>query len=331
MSSALALQRFPLLHTHSMEVVEQLHSSNLGRTVLEQTDRRAAFEWQANRIVLGGLALTAGRYGAGVRATSDNVHGIYSMLIPQYGCARSTQGGEVSLLPGSTAALVSASLPAAVEVETNYQGFGIHIAASLVDSTLDMLTGPRQKAPLRLEGAVDLKRGVGAELVRLLQFMLDGAERDQSVLRAPIIESRISETFVMALLLGVPHNYSRLLHKPQRLPEPRHVRRAQDYMEANAHRAITGAEVARATGIPLRALNAAFRAHRGLSPTRFLRERRFALARTRLATSAATTVAEVAVASGFAHLGRFSAEYKRRFGESPAQTLKRARLHHGKT
>jgi AraC-like DNA-binding protein len=197
-----------------------------------------------------------------------------------------------------------------------------------MEGTLDMLTGVRRTTPLRFEGSVDLQKGAGADLVRLMQFIVDGAEHEPSVLRAPIIESRLSESFVMALLMGLPHNHGHLLRRREPVPELRHLKRAQEYMEANAHRAITVAEVARATGVTIRALHAAFRAHGGGSPSSFLRERRFELARARLLTASAATVTDVALASGLEHLGRFSVEYKKRYGESPAQTLRRARALH---
>ena len=326
MSPALALQRFPFLHTRSLDGFAQLQSSLHGSTVLEQTDRKAPFEWQANRILVGDLAVTAARHGAGVRAKTDNVDSIYTLLIPQLGGGLSAQARKSTLLrPGRTAALVSASMPVTVELGTNYQGVGVRIAAHVMESMLDMLTGVRRSTPLLFNGSVDLQRGVGAELVRLLQFIVDGAEQERSVLRAPIIESRLSEAFVMALLMGLPHNHGHLLQRRPRGPEPRHVKRAQEYMAANADWAITVAEVARATGVTLRALYAAFRAHGSGSPSSFLRERRFELARARLSTSSAATVTDVAVASGFEHLGRFSVEYKKRYGESPTQTLRRAR------
>ena len=49
------------------------------------------------------------------------------------------------------------------------------------------------------------------------------------------------------------------------------------------------------------------------------------LARARLGSGAATAVTEVALACGFEHLGRFSTRYRDRFGESPSETLRRAR------
>jgi AraC-like DNA-binding protein len=325
-SSTLPLQRFPFLHTHSLEGFGQLQSSVHGSTMLEQIDRKAPFEWQANRVEVGELAVTASRYRAGVRAITDHVDSIYTLLIPQHGEGLSGQGRKSTLLrPGRTAALVSASMPATVELNTNYQGVGVRIAAHVMERTLDILTGVRRTTPLRFDGSVDLQQGAGAELIRLLQFIVDGAEHEQSVLRAPIIESRVSEIFVMALLVGLQHNHTHLLRTRHRAPEPRQLKRAQEYIVANAHRAITVAEVARATGVTVRALHAAFRAHGGGSPSSFLRDRRFELARARLLTSSAATVTEVAVASGFAHFGRFSVEYKKRYGESPAQTLRRSR------
>ena len=103
------------------------------------------------------------------------------------------------------------------------------------------------------------------------------------------------------------------------------VRRAGEYIAANAHRHVALADLAAATGVPVRTLTAAFRAHRGQSPMAFLRTQRFELARQRLASPVATTVAEVALSCGFEHLGRFSVGYRTRFGEHASETLRRGK------
>jgi AraC-like DNA-binding protein len=56
-----------------------------------------------------------------------------------------------------------------------------------------------------------------------------------------------------------------------------------------------------------------------------LRALRLELARKDLAQDGAT-VTSVAVACGFGSLGRFAADYKARFGESPSETLRRGRV-----
>jgi AraC-like DNA-binding protein len=327
MSSELPLQRFPLVHTFSLQVAAQLQSTINSRMLAEQADRKADFEWQANRLVVGELAIVASRYGAGVRGKTDNVDGMYSLLVAQRGGALSTQANQsVVLAAGRRAALLSPGMPAQIELCTDYRGLSVRIPQALMETTLDVLCGVQRGRPLRFEGCVDLEQGAGADCLRLLMFMIGEAEREESVLRAPIVESRLSEAFVSSLLLGLPHNHSHLLRSPQRSSEPRYVRRAQEFLEANAHRRVTAAEVARAAGVSMRTLSAAFKAHRGISAFGFLREQRLELSRARLLAAAAETVAEVAVASGFEHLGRFSAEYGRRYRESPAQTLRRARM-----
>lgn len=46
-----------------------------------------------------------------------------------------------------------------------------------------------------------------------------------------------------------------------------------------------------------------------------------------LGARAGSSVTSIALDWGFDHLGRFAASYKKRFGETPRETLKRTRVH----
>ncbi|MCA9539226.1 MAG: AraC family transcriptional regulator, partial [Myxococcales bacterium] len=71
-------------------------------------------------------------------------------------------------------------------------------------------------------------------------------------------------------------------------------------------------------------LQAAFRTFRGTTPLSFLREQRIERARQQLLRGEeSTTIARVVHDLGLGSPGRFSADYKRRFGESPSATLAR--------
>jgi transcriptional regulator GlxA family with amidase domain len=87
------------------------------------------------------------------------------------------------------------------------------------------------------------------------------------------------------------------------------------------------AELARITGVERRTLLRAFHVIHATSPSRYLRALRFDLARQALSATDAggTTVTEVATRFGFRELGRFSLDYRARFGEAPSETLRRAR------
>jgi AraC-like DNA-binding protein len=57
---------------------------------------------------------------------------------------------------------------------------------------------------------------------------------------------------------------------------------------------------------------------------RYIRNARFQRARKALLRAEpGEGITAIAARSGFAHLGRFSVEYRQRFGESPSETLKR--------
>lgn len=76
-------------------------------------------------------------------------------------------------------------------------------------------------------------------------------------------------------------------------------------------------------GNGVRALQKSFRRHLETSPAAFLRSLRLDKARKLLSTGSFTVI-EAAVHTGFLNLHRFSAAYRRKFGELPSATLARA-------
>ena len=112
-----------------------------------------------------------------------------------------------------------------------------------------------------------------------------------------------------------------------RAPLPRDVRRAIDYMRRSAGERISFADIAGYCGVPARTLNKHFRAFLGHSPMQYLQRLRLAAARETLLSGAfGLTVTDVAKRYCFNHFGRFAAQYRRAFGESPSATLRNARL-----
>ena len=108
---------------------------------------------------------------------------------------------------------------------------------------------------------------------------------------------------------------------------PRDVKRAIEYIEANLDAAIGLSEIVAASGVPGRTLIQHFRDLKGTTPTRYLRSARYEKVREALLRAEPeASITEIAARWGFSHLGRFSVDYRRRFGEPPpSATLRRAR------
>ncbi len=103
------------------------------------------------------------------------------------------------------------------------------------------------------------------------------------------------------------------------------VHAACEYMYAHSNEALTIQQIADALGVGPRHLQSAFRDVTGMTPREKLAEIRLEHVRSKLmAPEPETTVTNVALNCGFVHLGRFAAIYRRRYGESPSETLRRA-------
>ena len=127
------------------------------------------------------------------------------------------------------------------------------------------------------------------------------------------------------LLLGLAHDGRPWIDAGSRPAEPEHVRKVAEYLDAHAARPVRMIELTAITGMTLRAIQAAFRRHRGCSPSEFLHERRLLAARAAILAVPQQTISQVAVDHGFPHLGRFSVSYRARFGETPSETRARTR------
>lgn len=99
----------------------------------------------------------------------------------------------------------------------------------------------------------------------------------------------------------------------------------EGWIESRLVEPITIGRLCELAGVGERRLQKAFEARRGVSPMRFVMERRLSEARRRLKRGGTRDdVTSIALGLGFRHMGRFALEYRKAFGESPSQTRRKA-------
>jgi transcriptional regulator GlxA family with amidase domain len=97
------------------------------------------------------------------------------------------------------------------------------------------------------------------------------------------------------------------------------------WIDAHLGEHITLEDLCEIAGVGARCLQKHFRARSDASPMEVVLARRLAAARARLLRSdAGCSVTSVAHDCGFAHMGRFSRQYRLSYGESPSETLLRS-------
>jgi len=142
----------------------------------------------------------------------------------------------------------------------------------------------------------------------------------------PPLLLRAAEQMVAATILTTFPNTTMTteFRTPRDPATPATVRRAMEFIEANAAQPITLTDIAHAARVVPRTLQHAFRRHRDLAPMAYLRHVRLVRAHAELVAARpgdGTTVAAVAQHWGFAP-HRFAALHRQAYGQPPSETLR---------
>jgi AraC-like DNA-binding protein len=198
------------------------------------------------------------------------------------------------------------------------------IEAPALEQMLEEMLGHRLRAPLEFRSHVDWGQGLAASLRSQIAFLMRELERDDGLASSPVALASFTDLVFSLTLRGLPHNHTDGLIAKGGIAVPAYVRRAEDYMHANAMRPIRMEDVAHAAGCGLRTLGLVFRRFRDSTPLAALHLIRLEHIRAELSDrSNRLAVADIARRYGFTNPARFAAEYRRRFGEAPAETIRR--------
>lgn len=279
-----------------------------------------------NGIYLPGIYLGYAQYGSAVLVRASPARNDYWVQLPLRGHLEATVGRDRIDCNPDCAWIASPTRDDYYAMRSDAGSARLHLCLnkSAVTHELETLLDVPLGAPLEFAPAMDLTTGYGASLVRFILMVATDLDRAGSIYFAPATMIMLEQFIVTALLNSHPHNYSAALRRLERPIAPRDVKRAIDYMQGHLDAPIRLADIVRASGVPGRTLFKHFSDCRGSSPMRYLRNARLDKVRDTLRCAAPeTSVTEVAMQWGFTHMGRFSVEYRRRYGESPSETLSR--------
>ncbi|WP_205855763.1 helix-turn-helix transcriptional regulator, partial [Phytoactinopolyspora endophytica] len=134
------------------------------------------------------------------------------------------------------------------------------------------------------------------------------------------------EWLTSALLMTQLHNYSELLDDTEHSPVPNYaVSIARELIENHPEWEHSVRSLAKAANVGVRTLQKGFAHHLGVAPKEYLTRVRMQRIHDELTASEQdmVTVSQVSAKWGLNHSGRFAADYRRRYGELPSDTLAR--------
>ncbi|MBR0784493.1 AraC family transcriptional regulator [Bradyrhizobium iriomotense] len=288
--------------------------------------RASGFSARHNCAAFAGFSINYVAYGGSVSIDPGCLERFFLVQVPLTGSARIRAGaGELDAVPGRTASLLSPTIPTRMVWSDCAQAI-LLLDRRMVEQRAAALSG-RAADAVEFDAAIDLDAPSGRRLqASLAELMLIAERLGPSGRLSPVAMADWREALLDHLLNGQRHGLSDAIRtfsgQAERLP--RALRAARDHLADNAGEPLDLVQLARASGIGIRALQLGFRRHFGVSISQMLLDMRLAGLHARLAQSAPdASITEIAFDLGFTHLGRMAGAYREKFGETPSATLRR--------
>ncbi len=263
-------------------------------------------------------------YGTKIRVDVSQL-GFFLLELPLSGASTTFCGGGQVLSDPGHAVVAGPYQQFATEWTADCSKLLIKLENSALENYLSTLLGRRQIRALDFEMGMDLSTDAAASFLRTVQWILDELDQPGSLLNtAPLAGWQYQRMLMWALLHCQPNNYSEELASRQLLQLPHYILQTERYIQERYHQEITLEQLVEHANVSERTLLEGFKRYREVSPMKLLKLMRLDYVHLALkeADPARSNVTDLALASGFSQLGKFSTEYKERFGESPSQTLK---------
>lgn len=311
-----------LFSSNDAEHVRDQVSSVMKSHKLQITLAKTELHARMYHVPLGALSLSRLDYGATAAINPEPFETFYLVTMPVRGSAQIQSDSHHILSSPELAAVLNPQDTIRMCWHPGNEQIILKLSRSLMEQALAGQLGRPLEQPLQFN--IGFRWQDSTPWRSLLAYLLACATQYPDLSQHPLVHAQLEQMVASALLLMQRHNYSDLPPQTRSTVLPRHVRRAQEYLHNHAHEPITTTQLALIAGISTRSLNAGFREFLGVSPSQYLRELRLQRVRDDLLSGGGPNIASIALRWGFEHMGRFAAQYRQAFGETPSQTLRRS-------
>jgi AraC-like DNA-binding protein len=289
----------------------------------EETNSRRDFRFHGTNTPLGGGSVSRLHYSM---SADNNVapSDVLLVLQPSSGVMRVSVGRDEEVVPPGTPVLFPAhQVVSALWADTDAEC--VCLQAADVERVAVETTGI-ETVSVRFTGVRPMSPSLARHWQQALHHLVGAVLRHPEVAANPLVARQLTERLAAAALDTFPS--TKLAAHPRVPPgyaKPAVVRRAITFIEDNADRDVTLSEIAAASGIGARGLQAAFLQHQDTTPTVYARRVRMERAHRQLQAAdpaGGDTVPDVASRWGFADPARFAGDYEQAYHHAPEQTLR---------
>jgi AraC-like DNA-binding protein len=267
---------------------------------------------------LGPVSLTSVAYGNPVEITGVITTDRFILHWPVTGHLDVRTSRTEFQASRGTAHLIRPGSPVRLRGSRDCRFLIMSMEASDLAAEARSLAGEDVRLPAVMPEALPLT-GAASPVARFMEHLYVESRSADGLLQSAAAARAAGQTLIASVLsaLGVG------AHAP-RPAQPGYMKRAEEFIVANLTKPIGLADVVANAEVSMRTLYSGFQARHRVGPITWLRRQRLERVHAELvaANTGETSVSAVALRWGFEHLGRFAAQYRAHYGQSPSQTLR---------
>lgn len=282
-----------------------------------------AFKFSSSAQQFSSADLNLIEYGTNVTVELEELTDYYTVILPVAGTVKLRLGDKLMTSDTDNAIIVSPTASANLEISSDCRKWLVRIRRSSLEQQLAKILGRNITKPVIFDCSMVAHSGPGSSWWRTITYLKQEQGCADSLYSHKAFQAQIEQILISGLLYSQKHNYTQDIETKQVPVLPDFVKRAKTFINQYVQEPITSEDIVMASAVPRRTLYDGFKRFMGTAPMTYLNNVRMVGARDDLLKGATNkTITSVALKWGFNHLSRFSVNYRRRFGESPSETLK---------
>ncbi len=316
------LANYPLLRTNDLDEARHCVTEKFCDHALDKSSRFDDLAVRHNHVAGQHVSVNYLHYGADVQIDPGMLEDFYLLQVPLSGAAFVRHRGKEIVASTQTATLLNPDRETQMQWRGDCRKLMLQIDKTYLHDVAQGLLGSPPPGTIRFDPVVDLTTTSGQHVRPVLErvarlaeerALFSGSNNSQDLW----VEAELAST----LLTHQSSNISHILHRADHHVLPSDLRRAQAFIYANTGEPIRLVDIATSADMNVRTLQKGFQRAFGKSPMKVLHEARLDAAHYDLtARRDPPSVTDAAYQNGFSHLGRFSRDYKARFGHLPSET-----------
>jgi len=322
------LENYPIFVSSDLDEVIDIVTSSYCSHKLRLRDQKMVMNARHHKISLAQSSLNYLQYGAEVYVNPGEFEDFFMLEFPLSGNVKLSYGQEQFVNTPGKAVMLSPGKPISSIWSSECSEIMFKLNKKTLENHLANLLGRSLRKNLYFEPEINLNTGFGNTLTEFVGYLLRQADLNSPLFDSSILVKELEKSFMTMVLTCLPNNYSDYLEQTDSKVLPHYVYNAKKYIDDNLKEDITPAKVIEVCKLPCRSVYEGFQKYLGMTPLNYIKNRRLEKIHNELkAYSTKSSITEVAMKWGYRHLGRFSGEYYKRYGEKPSETRKKESLY----